>query len=80
MTVHSESLRLYHFAATLVAIGLVLWVVYFVENVADTVEENFKQTQCNQGLLTLATLNVWEEPQLRQCDRTLYNELKGRYL
>jgi hypothetical protein len=75
----SDSLRLYHFAATLVAIGIALWAVYFVENVADTVGKNFQQTQCNQGLLTLATLDIWTEHQLSLCDKTLYKQLEGQY-
>lgn len=79
MIPRNESLRLYHFAATLVAIGILLWALYYVIDIATTAERNYQQTQCNQGLLTLATLDIWREPQLSRCNPTLYNQLKEKY-
>jgi hypothetical protein len=63
----------------LIAIGIALWAIYFVQNILEVVRDNFQQTQCNQGLLTLATLDNWEEGQLAKCRAPLYNELKEKY-
>lgn len=72
-----SELRLYHFAATLLVIGIVLWVLYAVLAVKKTTDENLEQTHCNQGLLFLATQHVRDETRLSFCPQDIRVKLQG---
>lgn len=73
------NLRMYHFGATLMAIGIALWCLYGLIALTKTATKNYIQTQCNQGLLTLATLDVWTEDQLNHCPPQLKIKLEEKY-
>lgn len=72
-----SELRLYHFGATLLVVGLVLWVLYGVLAVKKTTDENLEQTHCNQGLLFLATQHVRDETRLSFCPKDIRVKLQG---
>ncbi len=75
----SRRLRAYHFGATLVAIGLVLWMMYWVKHIDKTTDKNLDQTYCNQGILVIATLQIWHEDDIVRCDDDLEKQLREKY-
>ncbi len=75
----SRRLRAYHFGATLVAIGLVFWLLFWVKGINKTTEKNLDQTFCNQGILTLATLQIWHEDDIVRCDDDIEKDLREKY-
>lgn len=74
-----RDLRLYHFGATLLALGITLWICYAVLSVSHTIKENYEQTQCNQGLLMLDTTGVWSEQRLAKCPTDIRRALRERH-
>lgn len=70
---------MYHFAATLMAIGIALWCLYGLVALTKVAKLNYGQTQCNQGLLTLATLDIWTQSQIEQCPAPLKIQLEEKY-
>lgn len=48
-----SDLRLYHFGATLLVVGIGLWVAYIVGSIAIITEENLRDDKCNQALVRL---------------------------
>lgn len=81
MTVRTDrrSLRRYHFGATLLAIGIALWVLYGVTGIRGTLDKNYERTQCNQGMLALSLHDVWDEALLSKCPPELKKPLEARY-
>lgn len=75
----TNSLRYYHFMATLLALSIAALATYLVVGVNRTTHQNFKETQCNQGLLILATHGVWSENQIARCDPTIQKALREKY-
>lgn len=76
MMIQRNRLRAYHFGATLIAIGIALWALVWVQEIQETTKANLEQTQCNQGLLTLATLDVWVERKISYCPADLQDALR----
>ncbi len=72
-------LRYYHFGATLVAIGIAMVALAWVETLQDTASSNLQNTYCNQGLLTLAALDVWYEDKIALCPEDLQVQLREKY-
>jgi hypothetical protein len=72
-------LRVYHFGATLVAIGIALWATFWIQEIQETTDSNLDETYCNQGLLTLATLDIWIEDKIRYCDPGMQVTLREKY-
>jgi hypothetical protein len=69
----------YHFGVTLIATGIAAWCLYGLLSLTETLNQNYTQTRCNQGLLTLATLDVWIEEQLSYCRPELKKSLEEKY-
>lgn len=73
-------LRVYHFGASLVGIGIALWATFWIAEIQKTTTENLDGTYCNQGLLTLATLDIWVEEKLNHCSPGMQVTLREKYL
>jgi hypothetical protein len=74
----THSLRVYHFGATVLAIGIALIATYWVLEIQKTTQNNFRETRCNQSLLVLATQDVWSEG-LDKCSPEIRKALKEKY-
>ena len=74
-----HSLRVYHFGVTLLALGVALWATYWLGIVSHTIRDNYRETQCNQGLLILATHDVWSEARLSKCSPEIKKALEAKY-
>lgn len=72
-------LRIYHFATTLLALGIALWALYWAGVIAHTTKQNYRETQCNQGLLILATHDIWSEARLSKCSPEIKKALEAKY-
>lgn len=72
-----RELRVYHFGVTLLVLGVVLWVGYGVRSIGYTISENYEQTQCNQGLLVLATSGTYLPNKIRYCKSDVRNALEA---
>lgn len=75
----ARRLRVYHFGATLVAIGVALWAMFWVREIQKTTGANLGETYCNQGLLTLATLDIWVEGRIAYCSPEMQASLREKY-
>lgn len=75
----TRRLRVYHFGATLVGIGIALWATFWIIEIQKTTASNLGETYCNQGLLTLATLDIWVEDKLSYCSPGMQVTLREKY-
>ncbi len=74
-----RNLRYYHFGASVLAIGVAVVALMWVTQINSTTKENLKLTHCNQGLLALATLDIWNEHNLSQCEPSILEDLRRKY-
>lgn len=72
-----STLRKYHFAATLLALGAVLWGLSGVLIIEHKVDSNLEQTHCNQGLLVLALYHKYDFIKLDHCPPDIKRQLQG---
>lgn len=70
-------LRQYHFAATMLVLGMVSLVFFAVLSVQETASENLQKTNCNQGLLLLATTGHFDQTRIAQCSPEIRKAVQG---
>ena len=75
----ARRLRVYHFGVTLVWIGIALLAMFWVREIQKTTGANLSETYCNQGLLTLATLDIWVEDRIIYCSPGMQADLREKY-
>lgn len=71
-----NQIRVYKGMAVMLAAATVLVILYGVRDLSETIRSNLVQTNCNQGLLLLATVGVRDEEKLENCSPEVKSALK----